>query len=162
MRLTAFQGHLLTLADLTKTDLSDGLAQNWWRKYRHIDEALFVAAIDRAGDECTFWPSHKEFGACLDAVMTPEERGIQEGIRLLRSWVAAGVTPHVGSLAEYQAVRTALGLPPAGDDQLHRCALRLAERETGPASEVLTAMRYGPVLARLLGTEHPALLAGPR
>lgn len=157
MRKSEYQMQMLTLCDLTKYDLSSGVRDNWWRKYRHFDLVTFVAAIDWITERQTFFPSHLEFRAALDAVMTAEEREIQAGIVFWKGWIAQGIVPRVGSVAEYAAIREALGLPAPSETERYRCERSILERDPDAIDG-----RHGPVFARLLGSERPALIAGSR
>lgn len=157
MKKTTFQGLLLILADETKQDLSDGMVQQWWKRYRHLDERTFEAACERYLEGHKFWPAPMEFREALDAVMSPEEREIQAGIVFWKGWIAQGIVPRVGSVAEYAAIREALGLPAPSETERYRCERSILERDPDAIDG-----RHGPVFARLLGSERPALVAGSR
>jgi hypothetical protein len=148
--------YLLGLCDATSKDLSDPLMDIWWAKFGAVREADLVAAINLWLDTSKWFPSPKEFSDLLESLMTPEERGIQEGIRLLRSWVARGVRPiGIYDPAQLAAMKAALGLPPPTARELASLA------GEGPVVEY-AALPPGPVVARLLGLDVPALASGER
>lgn len=137
----------------------------WWRKFGLLDEATFAAAIDLALDSCEWFPKPVQFAGFVEAVMTPEERGIQEGIRLMRSWVRQGVLPACRDAADLAAIKQALGLPAPSADEVARldernAALRRSMEARGESWAAFEALPPGAVVARLLAADRRALVAG--
>lgn len=155
MHKKTFVEHLVELAEPTNKRLSDLLIERWWRRFGALPDDLLIRAFDRAGDTCEWFPSPVQFASILESLMTPEERGVQEGIRLLRSWFARGVLPLGWSDAEYRGAKAALGLPPPTRAELSRLAERRAT--VGGGADL---GEPGPALARLLGLDAPLLAAG--
>lgn len=154
MDRTRFFGLFSLLAEATNKEPSDALMELWFAKFGSYPAETFAAAVSLATDKFTFFPSPVEFAAVLDPLLPPEEREIQDGIRLMRSWMSREVVPiGLRDPADLAAVKTALRLPPPTASEL----AKLAER--GPGDE---ALRPGPVVARLTGADLPALASGGR
>lgn len=158
MDYEAFLGCLTLLADATNKYLSDGLIEQWSRTFGLYPLETVATAVDLAAAECEFFPTLAAFGAILAPLLTPEEREVQDGIRSLRGWMSRGVVP-VGlrDPAELAAVKAALGLPPPTQAEV----AKLAER-AGLLGDEDAGLMPGPVVARLLGVDRPALVRGGR
>lgn len=165
MDYEGFLGCMTILADVTNKRLSDGLYEVWWRTFGLYPLETFATAIDLAAAECEFFPTPAAFTAIIDRLLTPEERGIQEGIRLMRSWVSHGALPPCRDADELAAIKAALGLPPPTAVEIarvaaHRAELRRAVEADGGDWAAHEALPPGPVVARLLGVDRLALASG--
>jgi len=142
----------LRLTEATNKELSDPLVEVWYPRFGAFREAEFRLAIDLWLDTSKWFPTPKEFADVLETVLPPEEREIQDGIRLMRSWMSRGVVPiGIRDPAELAAVKAALGLPAPTASELAKVAARGAGD---------TGLRPGLVVARLLGADRPALAGG--
>lgn len=147
-----FAMYFLRLTEATNKELSDPLVDVWYPRFGAFREEEFRLAIDMWLDTSKWFPTPKEFADVLESVLSPEEREIQDGIRSMRGWMSRGVVPiGIRDPGELAAVKAALGLPPPTPAELAKVA------ERGPGED---GLRPGPVVARLLGADRPALAGG--